>query len=725
MKQSNILAEMENIYGGYKCPDLKKQIEFSKGQIATYYGLLREINAEMKDDIVAAVHETLRQSLPRRGDADPDDDILKDYYWFHAGGSSIEPREYSVADEAAGDGEEKSVASYFSGLRNTEQDEMVFLNMADGLPGDAGVTLADYFGDERFDSIGGNGLDQWFIRCRPEESKFDGTGSTDGAETVGSNCGGAKGVCVERDWVSPTPGIVRCYKNANYHDARSKYLPPDVHRGNYCFDGLSGLDSVASAFGKCVGAAVSKIPVVGGYVSNAISGLATDLFNNLLSNISFVASDIIEPSCYNERASFPDTCAAIDDSWGLVAEYEWAAAYWICWYRKEGLWPAGSVYECGHVPLPIGAAYGGATDNGYDSRGGLIPGRWVPEAMKNFMGNPRGHARGGYRTECMSIDGEKWDVQECGSEDVTNDNGHGANVGIKSYVRVYGDDKDAYDECYYGQYAMPWLLNENFFNGGGTIIVGLARKRRNVFDLIVGGNVPENSLHAAFSPPDGSHVVALSAARAAYAPRIGDHTASGDDTTNVGGGVRYDIHYDAVCKDLKPKLMRGANPKQEWVAQAAKLESAPFWIGCVCTDSRGDSPSSTKMAQTANRLRRQWNLCQTDWDGVLLPLRFSMSAIREFNSNEPGNGRVKAIADESPEWGPFASDYGEDDAVFNLAQILTPMEMAGEDAAKLWHSFDEQNRASLPELLEQGTPSTTSQFSTQEFTEAMRKRRVL
>ena len=783
--QSAILKELESRYGGYGCPDLQNQIETCKGQAAVYAALIGDVNREMKEDIASAVRETLRQNLPRMGDADPEDDVLGDYFWFCAGGTSIGPREYETADEAAdgeggGEGADdgaddggedggeggKAYASFFSGLRNTEQDEMVFLNMADGLPANARVTLADYFADKDSDAIDGGGLDQWFIRCLPDESKMNGAG--EGA--ANSTCGGESGVCVERNWVAPTPGIIRCYKNANYHDARSNGLIPPygVHRGNYLFDGVQKFfESLAGAVGDAIAQVLSRvsfimrIPFLGDYIKDAISDSASKIVSEALSAVTGgMNSDIVVPSCYNARNAFPDTCAAVPDSWGLVAEYKWAAAYWLCIYEATGVAPllgyahidlafpgvshtweyfnwhddktgtytvdhrTDDIDLCVHIPFPLGAMCGGASETGYQP-GGLFD--FLEDVKKNFprniIGSPSsnesvGHSRDGYRAGCIFIDGEPF-KKGCEHNEVLP-NGLGSNTLLKSYVRVYGDDRDAYDENYCGTFSMPWLLNENFFNGGGTILVGLARKRRNVFEAIVGGNIPEDSLHAPFSPPDGSHVVALAAARAAYAPRQGNKTAAGDDTENAAGGRRYDLHYDAVCKDLKPKIMRGGHPKAEWEALAAELESAPYWIGCVCTGSDGNKADSDKMAQTANRLRRQWNLCQTDWDGVLLPLRFSRAAIREFNSNPAGDNPATASGDASPEWGPFASDLGEDDAVFELAQILTMIEESEGNGSMLWHSFDETKKTTLPKLLDGKSPSEPANF-----TEAVRKRRVL
>lgn len=750
--QSSILAEIENLYGGYGCPDLKEQIEGCKGRAGVYFALIADINKNMKDHITAAVRETLLQNLPRSGEDDPADATLLDYYWFCTGGTSIAPREYETADEAADGGEKKAYASYWSGLRNTEHDEMLFLNMADGLPGNEKVTLADYFKDQYTDPLEGGGLDQWFIRCRPEESQSSGE------------------ISVARDWVSPTPGIIRCYKNANYHDARSKsVILPDVHRGNYMFDGGSELvkvlaRSIGEFFGNLKIPIVSELPVIGDKVQGFISDTVTKMVNNAIFPLSKeIGMDMTVPSVHNERESFPDTCAAIPESWGLVAEYEWSAAYWLCIYEQEGIAPllgvmgidlalpgvtkkwrywkrhhwkkykivgsTDSISACFHFPFPLGAMCGGnyeAFSAGHPSPKAYNPGPfmgWVPEMLKNIKEEKievRGHSRNAYCAAGISIDGQAF---KRGCKEGTLEllpNGKGSNTILKSYVRVYGDDKDAYDENYCGTPSMPWVLNENFFNGLGTIVVGLAKKRRNVFDLIVKDDISETSLHSAFSPPDGSHVVALAAARAAYAPRHGDKSADGKDTVNDNGGTRYDIHYDAVCRDLKPKLIRGDSPSADWERKAAKLESAPLQIGCVCTDDSGNNPSADKMAKTANRLRRQWNLCQTDWDGVLLPVRFTRAAIKEHNSNPTGQKRVEAGKDATPEWVESKKDYGDEDTIWELVQLLMTNLASSEEDSLCWRSFNGDGKASLGDLLDKQSPADEGPF-----TEAVRKRRVL
>ena len=693
-EQESILAEIEGRYGDYGCPDLSDMIDHMKAQIGMCNSLLIGLNASLTNDIRNAATEAIRQSLPRTGETENGivTDGLDDYYCLVFGGVSSAPREYGTGDEAvAGNDGSRQYRSFFSGLRNNEQDEMLFLNMADGLPNGAGVTLAEYFLDDQT-ALSGDvivpGLDQWFVRCSPEESQYDGRGEAPTGRADG--CGG--NVCMLRD-LGSNGGITRCYKNANYHDLRTQVLPKDIHRGNYCFDGVENIvNDVSTALGNTIGQIFNSIPLVGQYIGQAVSKFTSGMIGSVLSGITggILGDSIVEPSCINRRSTFPDMCSAVPESVGLVAEYEWAAAYWVCWYEERGWWPFGSVKQCWHLPLAIGAAHGGATDNGYNP--GPFLG-FLNDLFRNFYKSPKGHSREDYRSDCMFIDGEKWRVPGCGCESLQN--GRSANVGIKSYARVYGDDRDAFDKNYYGATAMPWLLNEDFFNGSGTIVVGLARKNRNAFEALLGAIEEKTNIFSLFTPLKGSHLVAFSAGRAAYAPRTGTGRADGPDSFNEGGGTRYDLHYDATAKNLEPHLPSGGLFDSEWRRQKAQLEKASY--GCVCTED-GNTSEPSKMAKTRERLRRQWNLCQTDWDGVLLPLRFARAPIAEWFANQSGVSTASALNDKAPEWAPGPN--GE--SAMELSQILMRVNKADPEDPMLWHRLDGGGTATLEDLLHQG-----------------------
>ena len=735
VEQEAILSQIEGVYGGYGCPDLSDMIDHMKMQIGTCNTFLIGLNSELTNDIRRAAMEAIRQSLPRTDETDGGivTDGLEDYYCLVFGGVSSTPREYGIGDEAiAGDDGSRRYRSFFSGLRNIEQDEMLFLNMADGLPDPARVTLADYFFDGQYEEpkdIRVPGLDQWFVRCAPEESQYDGTGAL---PLAGSECGGP--ACVTRGWDS-RGGIIRCYKNANYHDLRSQMLPSDVHRGNYCFDDISeSVDEIINSATSVVGNGLASvlggvIPVAGPWIAGKVGDIVSSGIASLLSPIrNLIKVDIVKPSCLNEVSSWPDMCKAVPESVGLLAEYEWSSAYWVCWHKKQGFWPGGSVVQCGHIPLAFGAVFGGATDNGYNPD---RPFGWARDATRNFIGNPKGHSRDAYRSDCMFIDGEKWRVPGCHSEEVervTKNNGHGANVVFKAYGRVYGDDRDAYDKNYYGTPAMPWLLNEEFFNGAGTIVVGLARKNRNAFEALLGAIEEKTNIFSLFTPLEGSHLVAFAAGRAAYAPRTGSGDADGPDTFNNGrGAMRYDIHYDATAKNLEPRLPPGGPFDREWRDLDGELkklkdilENASY--GCVCTED-GNTADPSKMVKTRERLRRQWNLCQTDWDGVLLPLRYARAPIAEWFANKSGDHEAPAGADHAPAWAPGTN--GE--SAMELSQILMNVNASDPEDPMLWHRLDGEGTTSLKELLHQGGNQDRIEWAFDEtgFAQMIWARRIL
>ena len=52
---------------------------------------------------------------------------------------------------------------------------------------------------------------------------------------------------------------------------------------------------------------------------------------------------------------------------------------------------------------------------------------------------------------------------------------------IRGHARIYADDKEIFDNRYVGAKCNPWVLNERFFAGDGTILVGAAMKHTNPF----------------------------------------------------------------------------------------------------------------------------------------------------------------------------------------------------------------------------------------------------
>ena len=755
---SEVVKSMQAAYGvgGSR---LTAQIAAMRQAIVTCNVLLPAINAKMSESIRETAVRTLRENLPRREDGMLDEDLLKDYDWMVSGGVSSAPVQYS-----AGMGNRGNNTSYFSGLRNVEEDEILFLNMADGLPKATGgnvilkrrnpkdVRLVDYFADEEEVQQGKNGettkfnrsagvaagLDQWFIRCNPSEPGISDQKS------------------IKRSFAGAEGGIVRGYKNANYYEGQSGSsllahainFGEGVHRPNYIIDGIQDLTYAGEQFvegqeKELMNKAEEKFKgffdqmikqlamspsdqinpgkkpkwykvvkrmkwqakksgkkaledFVDPLWDNMADSLRTHIFNPLNSVLVHFFEGLIDfdpdPSCINTRARFIDTCANVRETTGLVSEYEWASAYWFCFWYKIILWSGRYEGEF-HVPAPMAALHGGVktkrdgkavrTDS-YD-HGFFCP--WFKEELREFTGKPKGKSRNDYHSSFISVDCD----YPLNCNHWPGVFGKRSNFILKGYVRIYGDDKAIYDDNYVGVPAQPWILNERFFNGGGTITVGVSKRQRNYF-----GNIFTNalaiaapSIYSAFSPPPASggimedvpddsqnrRFVAFAAARAGYAPRTGNGEvgAGGRDTVNTGGASaprRYELRWDSVTDrnlgdDRNPTLpnVKGLNGWRNYFERVGRL-------GCVCGE-----PNTTE------RLKHQWNLCQVDWDGLLLPLREAHASHSAYDSAKAAYGGTGR--DSQSNWEFFTDRDRKDSVNSTVGQIIY--------GNAVWRSFGETN----------------------------------
>lgn len=652
--------------------ELRKVIDGFQKDIISCNQLLYDICEKMKDSIPETVRRTLLENLPRTASGEIDESILDQYRYACVGGISAPPPDYGdEGDLASGNSAgnaDVTRGSYFSGVRNVEEDELRFLNMADGLPEvrtgpNATVTLKDYFADPDSElsavrDIAG-GLDQWFIRCLPAETANSGD------------------VSINRQPQYAIPGIVRCYKNANYDEGRSTgsiagsvagKFNADVHRGNHILPSVSnamnfgGINfssllstgpapyvpkggwsrSVRRASRRVRNAILSLWNQMVGKVSEIALSPVNSLINSVVKQIASCLELDIDPSCKNEQSSFADQCSNVEETHGLVAEYEWKTAAWICgWVRtKGGIVPPinrenGSVIACFHIPVPIGLLNGSCAKSHYSE--GMFP--WFGKEMKNFKGNPKGLSRNDYRCTFVGLDtaglGDGKSFFGC----------RGANQILRGYTRIYGDDRELMPYFITDKIpARPWMLNEKFFSGAGTVVVAVAKEQRNVFDWLADAVSDDKGIHSAFSPKvegdeEGQPVyyVAMAAGRAGPAPRTGRGRAEGADTDNAGVRVpHYQVAWDAVTdRTLNPRLAKGdarlrSALETEFRKQGydmGEIEEAQR-LGCACGEE-----------ETDRRLARQWNLSQADWDGMLLPLRHAFSATA--STNDTGLARAK------------------------------------------------------------------------------------
>ncbi len=777
MSIEGLLDDLHARYGE-KGAILKPQILILKNSIITCNALLPLINRQMATAIEETAVKTLYENLPRTNDGQVDPKVLRDYHWMVSGGVSRPPAQYPVGFGATNAVSETTIAaagSYFSGLRNTEEDEMLFLNMADGLPDIFGpngqVRLVDYFSDPSttpYKSAVAAGLDQWFIRCDPNESAI------------------SDQVVVNRDFKTVPSGIVRAYKNANYDEGSSgasllqKGLAgfgSGIHRGNYVSEITDDLrnEVTTKVFNPVKNVLAVKGPselidpgkkpkkprfgVSLSYLKKRAKWEAKTKMKEFLAStldapvkailapvvkllgraneltgrfITQVTSLDVEPSCINDRLRFVDQCANVRDTTGLVSEYEWASAYWFChWISLHiHLIIINVDFEyCAHPFVPIAAMHGGrkGTDSYVDDWGSemfCMPFQWIMPEIAMFRGD-KGKTRvgdiddNGYRSNFISIDTDM--PEACNGAHKYQPvvgwtyNGLRSNYLMKSLVRIYGDDAAIYDECYQGVPSRPWVLNENFFKGAGTIVVGVARKQRNIFAEIM-EDVASPSIYSAFTPADSrQHFVALAAGRAGYSPRTGSGTANGADSVNNPAWWRnfrkdplrrYEVRYDAVLDKRLGVMGHPLLPEVEGLSsEDHRLLEQVGRIGCVCGTEN-----------TTKRLRRQWNLSQTDWDGVLLPLRHAHATHTAYDSfgEDPLGEPVLS------QWN-FSSLGGPDDSVASVVDNLLWHKA-------VWRPFVKTASSTDPELRPLETPKLMplpSGLDKARPADLFRKRRIL
>ena len=622
----------------------EKLIDHLKGTIRELNDTLMVLQVQMNVSMAATAESVVKAHLPKKADGSLDEEAAKDFYWMAAGGACGIPAEYG--------GETNS---YFAGLVNTEEDELQFLSMAGGVPprrDDAPawmkgrpVYLSDYFGAgdnptepaRQLQRYVAGGLDQWYVR---------------GSKTESAN---SSSLVVPKQLEAGHPefegGIRRVYKNANRAEGYTEKIVQQYYRPNHVFSGDIGAikkiklnEYVLFLNPKRIMEFVTE-PVGGRAASRALSilgdiatmgwGALVDVLVNqaieqaidmlkeqvvdaigeflqqLQSRVSTAVFDIA-PSASHQRIQYYDQCANVAERVSLVAEYEWASAYWFCFYWKMKKKHSFSFKDrpgtARHYRFPIREIFGcnrdilfrTGADHGYNKSG--LPLGWLPDEIEHLFGGADGggDSRKDYRSCFINLDG-------------TRD--YNYNTHLKGYARIYGDDAEIWDERWYvGEVAKPWVLRPEFFNGGaGTIVVGLARKQRNPFERLA-ETVERPSLYEPFTLKGSRgrerYMVALSAARAGYAPR----PAKGDGTGTVNAGKdapgTYEARFDRVCFQ-KMKLNPGGD-----VGRSR--------LGCAC-GNEGNT----------ERLARAWNLSQTDWDAMLVPVRFALAEHTDYDSVEP------------------------------------------------------------------------------------------
>ena len=403
-------------------------------------------------------------------------------------------------------------------------------------------------------------------------------------------------------------------------------------------------------------------------ITNAISNVLGNMLGNFLD---------VHPSCENEPGldygKYPMCRTITKPTSALYSEYRWGSGKWICAtklftylvclafdpdhkyiycdYPSADLeaeflgisftisvdgylhfgWPK---WFCGHdpsgfhvipplIPRSISGGKHGYMDNNItDLTDGFIrpmQALWGDEEERTF-------SRSEYESCAMFFDG----IADC-----VPILGHVCYPGlIRGHARIYGDDKELLNNRYVGARCKPWVLNERYFAGDGTIVIGAAMKHTNPLVQLMNlwnpnagtQNDAEKTVLSAFNIPKGNYMWTMSAARAGvrHTRRNGDFDQerqyqitydSSSDTENLSyNSLAYVFQQDGnqwgtpedwggEHSDNPHSISRLYNPEK-------KQEEIPIWNGCPC-----------KLNPV--QFRNLWNLCETDWDATLLPLRYA------------------------------------------------------------------------------------------------------
>lgn len=678
---------------------LGKLIDYDKKNIYRLNKSLERINTQMEISMKMTAENVLKTMLKdNRYDSKS---VLKDYYISIRIPHAENP--YDI---------EKGNNSFFSPLHNTEADEMLFLNMQS----------ADFSSrslHQHFPTLtlpGGNslayGLDQWFIRGCGKYNKLQGSSEKEYAfysisELTNVSLNGS-----ERN--EGALGIQRVYKDSNINEGKAGIWNYRVNRGN----SITSLDDmIAHTVNSDDGG------ILGALMESALSSLLGNLSQGYMN---------IAPSCENKvsKAFSGSMCQEVDDTTALYAEYSWASAKWFCLTRARWLDPfeiidKGGIYCDLDRKHPWYKSWGSKKKGGFGHWGfpkwfcGDESGWWViPPIFGNSCGESHGYMkhtldfnmsddpsfftplrplwrgkpkfstsgncadypRDKYESCATFIDGT-WRISPGSSTPAAY---------IRGHARIYADDKAIFDNRYIGAVCKPWVLNERFFAGEGTIVVGAAMKHTNPFVQLfnfwntkkddkkgtyaIGTETQKNSektVLSAFNIPEGNYMWTMSAARAG----VRHHRRNGAYDQERQYQITYDSTSDAenLSYNSGPCIKkqgedRWTNSTEGWDHEGNNpyalsrinfpgQKEAPVWNGCPCNQSINPT-----------KFKNMWNLCETDWDATLLPLRYALQTADLYLNKGSGSSIVEGLKlndqnyDERIGLIEIAYDYSEQEA---------------------------------------------------------------
>lgn len=420
---------------------------------------------------------------------------------------------------------------------------------------------------------------------------------------------------------------------------------------------------------------------------NNVLSFATSFGSSMLGNFAGNYVDIT-PSCVNTHAGTKNfMCSNVNQTTALYSEYRWASSKWYCcttwkaylysvifgaptdngksrkhiycdlvprtfWKvpvtgkklkaRGWGHYAFFPKWFCGAEPRYPGNSY--VSDGIGETILEVLP-PLTPETIKGkkhgYMKEPLDFLGLLVPTKCLLGDTtmSRDDYASCvvfPDGPFTFMEGKTSYAGfIQGHARIYADDKEIFDNRYVGAICKPWVLNERFFAGEGSIIVGAAMKHTNPFVQLFNfwntknnktgtekqeGN--ESTVLSAFNIPEGNFMWTMSAARAGVRHRRRDGAFDQER--------QYQITYDSTSDAenlnyksgpyVKEQNGNGWTPPEEWDRSYNKhalsriyfpgQKQSPVWNGCPCEAN-------------SQQFKNMWNLCETDWDATFLPLRYA------------------------------------------------------------------------------------------------------
>ena len=197
------------------------------------------------------------------------------------------------------------------------------------------------------------------------------------------------------------------------------------------------------------------------------------------------------------------------------------------------------------------------------------------------------------------------------------------------YSRLYADAPHLYNSAYVGERAKPLILKQSYFGKAGTISVGIRQKNENVFLRMLG---KIEGIFKAFDP---------------------DWNEEGEDT-------------------------------HTYVFASAKAGYR----------DKGSSQSRTDYGSRAYRIdwqpgNQDWNLCQSDWDAVFVPVRraYSYASMGQWDDGY-GDGMLEDwVVNKADEWKPLAGNGGDDYICDNIYAPGGVLRGNGHDGTLKWREL--------------------------------------